>query len=903
VSSAEELYALFLRRRARGEALEFDVFVRERPEAEEALRIIHSLYGRDASLSSLESFAERLKMEMAAPLEAGRERAARDSPEARQAALAGLGAGRRYIVREELARGGMGAILQVWDANLNRALAMKVMLEKGEFGARASPGPSDSQASSRFLEEAQITGQLDHPGVVPVHELGVDEEGRLFFTMRLVKGRELKEVFRLAREQREGWSQTKAAGVLVKVCEALAYAHSKGVIHRDIKPQNIMVGSFGETYLMDWGLAKAAGRKEIHDLRPALPHEVREIGAPPGPEGTPLVTLDGTVLGTPAYMPPEQAQGRIEDVDARSDVYSVGAMLYELLAGRMPYAAPGERTSPLAILEAVRRGPPAPIDELARRAPPELLAICRKAMARAPAERYAGAREMADDLQAYLDNRVVRAYRQGALAEFKKWVARNRGMAGAIAAALLLILILLGAWGLSLQAEKRQILRLSDLKRVADYEAEADRLWPAHPEMVAAIEGWLGGAKELARRLELHRRTLDDLRGRAGGTELEWQHDMLADLVERLAAFADPDSRKGTIASVEARLEFARTVRRRSIEEELESWSRAIASIADPLECPRYGGLEIEPQLGLVPIGRDPDSGLWEFAHLATGAPAMRRTGGRLELREESGLVLVLLPGGAFRMGAKRPAPGEEEGGTNIDPQAKLAEGPVHEVTLEPFFISKYEMTQGQWRHFTGENPSFYDPSRTIGERRHSLLHPVENIDWEIANRVLYQMGLSLPTEAQWEYAARGGTGTVWSTGSEKESLRGAANLADQAAARAGQTWPAINDWPDLDDGYVVHAPVGSYRPNPFGLHDVHGNVWEWCRDLYTEKAYSLPPRPGDGERPLSGSSLRADRGGSYFNLAQNARSAARNPRVPGLRTGELGVRPARGLFKAGRGG
>ena len=175
--------------------------------------------------------------------------------------------GRRYEIQREIARGGMGAILRVWDEDLRRNLAMKVVLARRR--APASAGTVDrarrSGASSR---RRRSPGQLDHPGIVPVHELGLDAQGRVYFTMRLVKGRDLKRDLRARRARaRRAGRETRALGVILKVCEAMAYAHRKGVIHRDLKPANVMVGRFGEVYVMDWGLARVLGRTDTHDLR------------------------------------------------------------------------------------------------------------------------------------------------------------------------------------------------------------------------------------------------------------------------------------------------------------------------------------------------------------------------------------------------------------------------------------------------------------------------------------------------------------------------------------------------------------------------------------------------------------------------------------------------------------
>jgi len=399
--------------------------------------------------------------------------------------------GRRYSPRGEIARGGMGVVLRMWDSDLRRNLAMKVMLDRKQGGG-ARDASAEARKIARFLEEAQITGQLDHPGIVPVHELGLNDAGQLFFTMRLVRGRSLRTIFELVHDEREGWTVARALGVILRVCEAMAYAHTKRVVHRDIKPANIMVGRFGEVYVMDWGLAKVMGRKDMHDLRletAETASEAADPGAAPAPpsaaaaqgaeareptdsmasavfaaeaparapatgpggagsagapdhSGSPLHTMDGTVVGTPSYMSPEQAQGQTDQIGPHSDIYSVGALLYQLLTGQMPYIDPGARATPHAVLQAVREGPPRRIHVIDPKVPPELVAICEKAMARSIDARYASMEAMADDLRAFLEGRVVRTYEAGALAEARKWVERNKGSASVLAVALLALAVL-----------------------------------------------------------------------------------------------------------------------------------------------------------------------------------------------------------------------------------------------------------------------------------------------------------------------------------------------------------------------------------------------------------------------------------------------------------------------------
>ncbi|NOT29767.1 MAG: SUMF1/EgtB/PvdO family nonheme iron enzyme, partial [Planctomycetes bacterium] len=514
-----------------------------------------------------------------------------------------------------------------------------------------------------------------------------------------------------------------------------------------------------------------------------------------------------------------------------------------------------------------------------------------------PEQRYPGMGALAEDLRAFLEGRVVRAHATGPLVELRKWVGRNRSFAGvllALGASLFAGLFASQAFFLEARAERDRVLRLADGKRLAELVANAATLWPATPERVTAYDQWLAEARALAQRLETHQATLASLRvgARAGAagrftflqTEAQWEHDTLADLVDELARFA---AAGGLLGDVERRRAFAKTVAERTLtsSEARSRWDEARRAIAAPGESPAYRGLALAPQLGLLPLGPDPDSGLWQFAHLASGSEPRRDASGTLLLDEASGLVLVLIPGGSFLMGAQS----EDPALPNYCADAFANELPPHEVELTPFFLSKFEMTQGQWQRATGSNPSTYGPANT--ELALTLLHPVETVSRGQCLELARRLGLELPTEAQWEYAARAGTDTPWWTGSDPRALQGAVNLADQAVVRAGGEWPQIERW--LDDGWFRHAPVAALRANPFGLHHVLGNVWEWCRDDFG--SYALPVRPGDGLRVLAAPGMPVGRGGGYVNNAAFARTSLRDSRSdsPHLL---FGLRPARAL-------
>lgn len=822
----------------------------------------------------------------------------------------------RYELSCEVTHGGMGVIHRVWDDDLGRSVAMKVIRQTS-----ATDSHRDALKLERFIGEAQITSQLDHPGVIPVYDFGVDPEGGIYYTMPFVKGRTAHEVILLAHEGKEGWDVSRVLEVLLKVCDTLAFAHARHVVHRDVKPSNVMVGRFGEVYLVDWGLAKVRGQAERTASRPKIGEEL-------GPtlirtdrdkkyEGTSSTTQQGTILGTPCYMSPEQAFGRLEEVGPASDIYSVGAMLYFLLTKEEPYCGTGPRPSANQVLDSLLEGPPRTISSLAPKAPVELVAICEKAMARKIAHRYMTIEGLANDLRAFLAGRVVAALPAGPLVELRKWVGRNRALAAACAALLLALItgfvVSLTFFFQASHAERdaqetaefaqtiiRDGVAISRGGELRALRKEAESYWPLGVHLTQPIEAWLERAEGLARLLPVYRERLqalgqgENVRNpqervvrlpRLSEEDLSWYRKAYADAVGALESFVHGAASDGlqsqNVADMRRRLEEIARVREQT-EAGRVLWETVRSELA---QDERFAQFTLHPQEGLVPLGRDEVGGLQEFWVVGSGTrpepnPDYPDRGpNRWRMTPEAGIVLVLVPGGPTVLGTD---PTEEQ-------SASQPEGPTYEVDLEPYFLSKYELTQSQWVRLSGSNPSFCYSGQQRGTITISPSHPVESMTRDEALGELRKLGLTLPTEAQWEHACRATTRTPWSFG-DADPMR-FANVCDQATRKLGADGDE-EDFEFWDDDYGVHAPVGSFAPNGWSFFDMHGNVREWCLDgfaLYDE----VEPRAGDGYRE-GNQGQPIHRGGSWQLTLAFARSSYRETRQGGAADYDIGIRPAR---------
>lgn len=397
----------------------------------------------------------------------------------------------RYHILRPHAEGGLGQVLVALDKEVNRQVAFKQI--KPRFS-------HDVRSRARFLVEAEVTGRLEHPGIVPVYGLGAHEDGRPFYAMRFIRGQSLRAAIRdfhaARRQQSEGDAfdpsaltasdakpqtplplsrattvvegSTRASGQhpelrskprqirrrplagdlefrslihrLIDVCNTMAYAHSKGVLHRDLKPANIMLGAYGETLIVDWGLAKVQGERQVDDQYvdrdASLMEPVSGSGSAP--------TMLGSVIGTPMFMSPEQAQGRVEELGPATDIYSIGATLYELITGHSPMFGQeaGSHLRLTDLLQRVRNGQFQPPRQVNPDVPQALEAICLKSMAHEPEDRYSSARAMAVDLEAWMADEPVTAWDDPWYDRLRRWISRHRLLVSSIAAAVTVGLII-----------------------------------------------------------------------------------------------------------------------------------------------------------------------------------------------------------------------------------------------------------------------------------------------------------------------------------------------------------------------------------------------------------------------------------------------------------------------------
>jgi tetratricopeptide (TPR) repeat protein/serine/threonine protein kinase len=393
--------------------------------------------------------------------------------------------GIRYTKVRDHAKGGLGVVFVARDRELNREVALK---EIQDLHA------DDPVSRARFLVEAEVTGGLEHPGIVPVYGLGSYADGRPFYAMRFIRGDSLKDaIARFHADDSLRSDPGERALALQKllrrfldVCNAIAYAHSRGVLHRDLKPDNVMVGRYGETLVVDWGLAKATGRTD-NDAGALMPEATLHPASASGSDQT----QPGSVIGTPAYMSPEQAAGRLDLLGPASDVYSLGATLYTLLTGRAPFTDK-ER---IDVLRKVEHGEFPRPREAAPWLDPALEAICLKSMALRSQDRYPSPQTLAEDLERSLADEPVSAYPEPWTRRARRWTRKHRTAVTTTMTTALVAAVLIGsaAWMIRLQGLKTDAATLQSLAIVDQLEGVA--------RATSSLEKWSGAVAE-ARRAE-----------------------------------------------------------------------------------------------------------------------------------------------------------------------------------------------------------------------------------------------------------------------------------------------------------------------------------------------------------------------------------------------------------------
>jgi tRNA A-37 threonylcarbamoyl transferase component Bud32 len=478
----EEQRLLTPERRALLEALVSEHVKQHDNDPERSLRAVGADWATSASLRQISDAGVQASLAQL-PAPSITDDFATRAPRADEASAAH----QRFRILRPHARGGLGEVFVAEDLELHRQVALK------EIQARFA---DDSASRTRFVLEAEVTGGLEHPGIVPVYGLGQYADGRPFYAMRFIKGDSLKEAIAQfyaadwrGREGERAVAFRELLGRFVDVCNAIAYAHSRGVLHRDLKPGNVMLGKYGETLVVDWGLAKPLDR-------PDRTEELDEQPLQPSSVSSSDKTVPGMALGTPQFMSPEQAAGRLDLVGPATDIYGLGATLYCVLTGRPPFT--DQDTG--QVLRQVRQGLFPRPRQVSRGVPRALEAICLKAMASQPTERYPDAHALADDIERWLADEPVSAYRESLAKRCRRWARRHQ--IAVTAAAMLLIVGLSAAW-----LVVRERARAAEAER-QQARARVDALLHAKAEAVPRALEALTPVRDLA--LPALRQTIDD---------------------------------------------------------------------------------------------------------------------------------------------------------------------------------------------------------------------------------------------------------------------------------------------------------------------------------------------------------------------------------------------------------
>ena len=913
----------------------------------------------------------------------------------------------RFERQHFLDSGNLGEVFFAKDTELNRTVVTKYI--RPEMSG-------DTLKQALFHLEGEVTGSLEHPSVVAVYGLGKDTKGRLYYAMRYVRGKKLSRVIAEYHRKEAGLKQEALTGLLQNfqaVCLAIEYAHSKGVLHCDIKPDNIMIGDYGEVFVVDWGLVVVCGdvkgSSDMHQMEtldpgvipPYRPSELASSGLHEQQGGS-----RRGVGGTPAYMAPEQFTATMSEdislVTPKADIYALGATLYHILTGKAPHLPKeGVKESPDAFYFRITTGMiPTPREKDAS-IPKLLEQIVLKAIQVEPDDRYVSARELAEDIKRYVSDEPVHAYQESGLEKARRWVRKNRALVGTVM--LMATMVALSFMFVTSQFNKELIKerdrankneknaqeRLVDIgKAEAEVEVESKAykarfneiemeidsemvLIPAdnfkmmtpvnesHNEVTKPYymgkyevtqEQWEGvmgknlsrvkgiklpvtdvsweDCKEFIKKLNVNKDRVYRL-----PTEAEWKYacragtttaysfgdeitpkdanyketnigvpiavgsykpnafglyDMHGNVWEwcedrfgpdQVESILEPEKEVDQVLCGGSYRQNGNQIRRSSFRITYSQTGRFVSDFGFRLartvnikteEVPAVAKPDPVWQLNQADESKKYNQLYAEMFHLKQ-LLEINPSDNVIQLRlkecdknfpeflknekliiEKIALEMVLISGGKFMMGS----PVSEKG--------HRKEETKHEVTLsKPFYMGKYEVTQEQWQAVMGNNPSEIKGFKL----------PVTSVSWVDCQGFIKKLnektngGYRLPTEAEWEYACRAGTNTSYSYGDS--ITKNDANVA----------------W-----GTSIKV-VGSYKPNAFGLYDMHGNVWEWCEDWkvdYPKESVIDPKGPAKGK-------YRLLRGGSFTGPGSHSRAANWWGTLPTTRDNDyLGFRLAR---------